>query len=150
MNDLLPVDDDLASIRLGEPENAFSDLRPPRPNQTRHPKDLSAVQFKTHIVKLAFPSQTLNSQHGLAFRTPYPGSQIGFTELPSRHVTDHLVFVRPARVKFRDVRAVTEHRNPVPVFEDFIEAVGDVKNGSATFSESRDEPEKIFSFAVGQ
>src|ERR1700737_4950930 len=108
MNGLSSIDEDLASIRLSEPEKAFSYLGPSGSDQTRNPKDFSAPQFKTHIVKLAFPSQTLNSQHGLAcFRTSHARPQIRFAELPPGHVTDHLVFVRPTRVKLRDVRAVT-------------------------------------------
>jgi hypothetical protein len=124
MDDLPSIDQDVASIRLSESENAFSHFRPSGPDQTRHPKDLTTAQFKTHIVKLAFAGEALNPQGGLAiFRTTRAGSQIGFAELPPRHVTNHLVFIRPARVKLRDVRAVAEHRNAVPVLKDFIQAV---------------------------
>src|SRR6202044_1162364 len=104
------------------------------PNQTRNAKDFTAPQFETHRLKLAFTSQALDFQNGFTnLRSSGTGSQLRSIDLTSGHVADHLVFIGLARVKLRDIGSVTKHGNAVPVFQDLVETVGDVKDGSATF-----------------
>src|SRR6516225_9075893 len=150
MNHFPPIDENLTSIRLGQAEKAFSYFRPTGSDQTRYPENLTTPKFKADTVKLAFSSEILHFQSDFTWVPTFcAGSQIRFAELAPRHVTDHLVFIRPTRIEFSDVGAVTEHRNAIPVFEYFIQTMRDIKNGSASFSKTCDELEETFGFAIG-